>query len=156
MKVMTEQAPRVVLASPLDAPHQMLIAELDAYLDTLYPPEDNFGLSVEELLASNVRFLVVEVAGEAVGCGAVVLTDEYAEIKRMYVRPGFRGKRLAERLLDALAEQARAAGCHRLMLEAGPVQPEALRLYERYGFSRRGPYGDYQDLPNSVFMEKAL
>jgi putative acetyltransferase len=43
-----------------------------------------------------------------------------------------------------------------MVLETGPDQPEALGLYERYGFARRGPYGDYPDDPLSVFMEKRL
>ncbi|WP_374337906.1 GNAT family N-acetyltransferase [Leeia sp.] len=156
MRAVAEQTVRVRLASPLDAPHRALIAELDEYLSSLYPPEDNFGLPAEALLAPNIRFLVVEREGEPVGCGAVVLNTDYAEVKRMYVRPGHRGKRLAERLLEALAEQAREAGCRQLMLEAGPAQPEALRLYARCGFALRGPFGDYLDIPNSIFMEKVL
>jgi putative acetyltransferase len=42
------------------------------------------------------------------------------------------------------------------MLETGPYQHQALGLYERLGYARRGPYGDYRDDPLSVFMEKRL
>jgi len=50
----------------------------------------------------------------------------------------------------------RQHGSARLMLETGNRQHEALRLYERHGFRRRGPFGDYVDDPHSVFMDKQL
>jgi putative acetyltransferase len=47
-------------------------------------------------------------------------------------------------------------GCRVLRLETGPYQPDAIGLYERCGFARRGPFGAYADDPLSVFMEKTL
>ena len=91
------------------------------------------------------------------GCGAYVNhAGEYAEIKRMYVRPEFRGLKIGRRLLDALEARARAAGLHIARLETGVSQPEALGLYEEAGFRRRGPFGDYPADPLCVFMEKRL
>jgi putative acetyltransferase len=134
-----------------------LIADLDAYQLTLYPPESVYALDLDTLLQPHVKFAVARDGDGAVaGCGAVVLMPEYGEIKRMYVQPSCRGQGAAKRLLDKLEEAARGAGVTRMVLETGPSQPEALGLYERHGFSRCGPYGDYGDDPLSVFMQKRL
>jgi len=134
-----------------------LIADLDAYQDGLYPPESRHALDLTSLKQDNVRFFVArDTAGQAVGCGAVVLGDAYGEIKRMYVNPASRGQGVARRLLQALESAARDSGCRLLTLESGPFQPEALSLYAALGFERRGPYGDYADDPLSVFMQKAI
>ncbi|RZT04267.1 putative acetyltransferase [Duganella sp. CF402] len=134
-----------------------LIAELDAYLLALYPPEAVYALDVQTLLQPNIRFAVARDAqGAAVGCGAIVLSGEYGEIKRMYVRPAARGAGTARQLMGLLEETARTAGCPQLVLETGPENPEALALYARHGFERCGPYGDYPDDPLSVFMRKTL
>lgn len=134
-----------------------LIAELDTYLLQLYPPESVYALDVQTLLQPNIRFAVARDAhGAAVGCGAIVLSEEYGEIKRMYVRPAARGAGTARQLMDLLEHTARNAGCPQLVLETGPDNSEALALYTRHGFERCGPYGDYPDDPLSVFMQKKL
>jgi putative acetyltransferase len=134
-----------------------LIADLDAYQLTLYPPESVYALDLQALMQPHVKFAVLrDEVGTVAGCAAVVLTPEYGEIKRMYVQPSCRGKGAARRLLDKLEQAAREAGVARMVLETGPAQPEALGLYERHGFSYCGPYGDYGDDPLSVFMQKPL
>lgn len=132
-----------------------LIAELDTYLYSLYPAENVYALDIASLLAPNVLFAVArDAAGAALGCGAVVVTPEYGEIKRMYVRPHYRGQGLARRLIGALEAKAMEGGCRSFMLETGPAQPEALMLYERLGYRYRGPFGAYRADPLSVFMQK--
>ncbi len=74
----------------------------------------------------------------------------------MYVRPQFRGLGYGKLLLDRLADHARAAGIALLRLETGIHQLAAIRLYERMGFQRIGPFGDYQDDPLSHFFEKRI
>ncbi len=134
-----------------------LIADLDAYQLSLYPPESVYALDLPSLMQPHVRFAVArDAAGAIVGCGAVVLTPEYGEIKRMYVQPAARGQGLARGVLALLEQAALAHGCPQMVLESGPFQPEALGLYERHGFQRCGPYGDYPDDPLSVFMQKPL
>ncbi|MEO5934805.1 MAG: GNAT family N-acetyltransferase, partial [Duganella sp.] len=95
-------------------------------------------------------------AGAVVGCCAIVLSPEYGEIKRLYVQPAGRGKGIGRGLLNLLEQAAIEAGCDRMVLETGPSQPEAMGLYERQGFIRCGPFGDYPDDPLSVFMRKDL
>jgi putative acetyltransferase len=134
-----------------------LIEQLDSYLTRLYPAESNHLLPIEFLRQPNVTFLTARVDGKVAGCGAFVNHGgEYAEIKRMFVLPEFRGLKIGRRILDELESLARASGLKIARLETGVFQPEALRLYERAGYQRRRPYGDYSEDPLSVFMEKRL
>jgi putative acetyltransferase len=133
------------------------IGELDAYQGALYPAESNYHLSVEALKQPNVLFAVArDDAGAAIGCGAVVLFDGYGELKRMFVPVQNRGRGIGKTIIAVLEAQAAQHHCPVLRLETGIYQPEALGLYARAGYARRGPYGDYPDDPLSVFMEKRI
>lgn len=147
---------RITLESP-DQPEVIaLIDELDAYQKPLYPPESHHGIDIRALSQENVLFAVARSAtGEAVACGAIVLQPEYGELKRMFTRPALRGRGAARALLAFLESEARARGCKQFMLETGHLQPEALALYARCGYERRGPFGEYAEDPNSVFMAKS-
>jgi putative acetyltransferase len=147
----------IALESP-DQPEVIaLIAELDAYQDTLYPPESRHALDLASLEQANVLFVVArDEAGRAVGCGAVVLTPAFGELKRMYVSPRCRGQGIARKLLLVLESESVRAGCKLLKLETGPLQPEALGLYGSFGYERRGPFGEYKNDPLSVFMQKRI
>ncbi len=148
---------RVSQEDPDQADVVALIAELDAYQDTLYPAEARYALNVASLKMPNVVFAVARDAeGAAHGCGAVVVTESCGELKRMYVRPESRGKRVAQQLLAELEVAAARMGCKKLLLETGPYQPEALAFYGKQGYIRRGPFGTYPDHPLSVFMGKDL
>jgi putative acetyltransferase len=133
-----------------------LLDALDAYLGTLYAPEDNHILDVQALLAPEVRFFVARQDGRAVGTGAVRLAAGSGEIKRMYVAPEQRGRRIAEQLLQALETQLRSEGIGLAKLETGRDQAEALRLYERCGYRRCAAFGGYPDNGLSVFLDKTL
>ena len=134
-----------------------LLGQLDRYLGALYPPESNHLLSVEALRQPNVVFLTARVDDQVVGCGAFVNQDgDYAEIKRMFVLPEFRGLKIGRHLLEQLEALARASGLKVARLELGVSQPEAIQLYQRAGYQRRGPFGSYAEDPLSIFMEKAL
>jgi putative acetyltransferase len=148
---------RIALESPDQPEVVALIGELDAYQDTLYPPEARYALDLASLCRPEVLFAVARSAdGKAQGCGAVVLGAADGEVKRMYVRPSARGQGAAAQILQALETAARARGCRALMLETGPMQPDAIAFYERQGFTRCGPFGSYPEHPLSVFMGKAL
>jgi putative acetyltransferase len=114
-------------------------------------------LDLHSLKQPNVIFAVARFdGGQAVACGAVVLGSGYGELKRMYVQPDCRGRGVAKLVLGLLESEARARGCQLLKLETGPYQPEALALYGRGGYERRGPFGTYTNDPLSVFMQKLL
>jgi putative acetyltransferase len=134
-----------------------LIAELDAYQDSLYPPESRHALDLASLKQPNVLFAVArDSAGQAIGCGAIVRYPEFGELKRMYVSPRGRGQGVARQLLALLESHAIRSGCKLLTLESGPYQPEALALYASAGYERRGPFGDYTNDPLSVYMQKCV
>ncbi|APV48719.1 GNAT family N-acetyltransferase [Betaproteobacteria bacterium GR16-43] len=132
-----------------------LIEELDDVLDPLYPSESRHGFSIDKLIQDNVAFFVVREDGKPAGCGGVKLFGtEYGEVKRMYVRPEFRGAGLGRKMLRHLEDYARKKGVPLLRLETGIYQSEAIGMYERYGFERVGPFGEYKEDPNSIFFEK--
>src|SRR6476661_2011837 len=117
-----------------------LILELDTHLEQLYPSESRHGYSVEKLLRQNVAFFVVRRDGAPAACGGIELVGrEYGEVKRMYVRPAYRGLGLGRLVLDRLGEHARAQGITLLRLETGIHQRAAIRLYEGAGFESIPP-----------------
>ncbi len=134
-----------------------LIAELDAYQDSLYPAEVRYSLDLASLCKPNVLFVVARDEQQvAVGCGAVVLHETFGEVKRMYVKPEARGKGVAQEIISALETMAYDSGCRALMLETGPYQAAALSFYEGQGYARRAAFGGYPEHPLSVFMGKSL
>lgn len=134
-----------------------LIEQLDEYQCALYPAESNHLLDLQALSGPDVRFFVVRLGGEAVACGGLRVDQTgYGEVKRMFVLPQARGRRLGKRILAVIEAQARAERLAWLRLETGIHHAEALGLYRSAGFVERGPFGDYRPDPLSVFMEKAI
>jgi GNAT superfamily N-acetyltransferase len=150
--------PAAITAERPDEPDALfLINELQTHLESFYPPESRHGFSVERLIAENVAFFVLRTDGQPAGCGGIKLFGrEYGELKRMYVRPQFRGSRFGELILNHLAGHALAHGVTLLRLETGIHQHAAIRLYERVGFRRIPPFGPYTDDPLSLCYEKRL
>jgi ribosomal protein S18 acetylase RimI-like enzyme len=137
-----------------------LIGELQEHLESFYPPESRHGFSVQKLIEQQVAFFVVRVDGAPAGCGGIKIFTEaappFGELKRMYVRPAFRGRGLGERLIGCLTAHAQAGGITLLRLETGIHQQAAIRLYERAGFRRITPFPPYRDDPLSLCYERAL
>lgn len=132
-----------------------MLDKLDAYCAALYPAESNHLMDIASLMQGDVLFLVArDVEGRAVGCAALVNRGGYGEVKRMYVDEARRGLGTGRQLLEHLAMFARMSGLQQLKLETGIHQPEAIGLYERFGFTRCEPFGDYRPDPLSLFMEK--
>src|SRR3954468_8648055 len=112
--------------TPPDHPQvQALISELDAYLRSIYAPDENHILDLSGLLHPAVTFLAAWDGDTVVGCGAVrAMPGEqqtagapYGEIKRMFVAPARRGARLGHRILEALETVAHGQGLDRALLE---------------------------------------
>lgn len=135
-----------------------LVRDLDEMFHRLYPAESNHLVDIETLAAPDIHFFVARRDGEALGCGALWHRDPaYGEIKRIYVRPEARGLKLSKLILAKLEDDARTHGLKTMKLETGTLQPEALGLFARWGFTHCGPYADYPtDDPYSVFMEKTV
>jgi GNAT superfamily N-acetyltransferase len=102
-------------------------------------------------------FFVAYDENAPLGCGGLRrLSDSEGEIKRMYVRPESRGTGVSTAILRALEDHARGLGWRRLVLETGEAQPDAIRFYEREGFTRIPNFGYYVDSPISLCFAKLL
>lgn len=133
-----------------------LIAGSEAELASLYAPEVRSAFSPQQLVDAEVHFVVAFADGRPMACGGFAPCDGFAELKRMFTRPEARGRRLAAAVIAALETEARARGFPLMRLETGEASPEAIALYTRLGYARRGPFGTYVENGSSVFMEKAL
>ena len=92
-----------------------------------------------------------------VGCGAMKPFGARAlEIKRMYTRPDHRGRGVAGTLLKGLENWAVSDSYARCVLETGKRQPEAIALYEKYGYRRIPNFEPYVGVENSVCFEKVF
>jgi len=92
------------------------------------------------------------------GCIALRPLDAAAavgEVKRLYVRPAARGRRLGESLVRRLMEDARAIGYRELKLDTLEWMSDARKLYERLGFAQCSPYY-HNPLPGAVYMSRVL
>jgi putative acetyltransferase len=138
-----------------------LIAELEQALSAKYPPQQRHGLALEAIFQPHIRFFLARLGGQAVGCGGVALFQDFAEVKRMYVRDAARGRGVARALLARIESEAQAAGLSVLRLETGDQQEAAMRVYTRAGFGRCPPFGEYARMSpaaiaTSLFYEKLL
>jgi putative acetyltransferase len=133
-----------------------LLAELDAYLQPLYPPESNHILEVSALLLPEIRFFVARQDARPLGCGALKFEAGYGEIKRMFVRPAARGLGVAKLLLQWIETEAHRHRVAVLRLETGIHQAAAIGLYVAAGFAEIPPFGDYRPDPLSRFFGKRL
>jgi putative acetyltransferase len=158
-------APITIAEERPDQPEVVaLLAALDRYLGGLYEPEANHILTVDELLAPEISFFVAREQGEAVGTAAcrrmagepATGGQPYGEIKRMYVDPSRRGRRIGARLLEAAEARLRHDGYRLALLETGRDQTEAVKRYESAGYRLRAPFGGYPDNGLSLFMGKSL
>ena len=124
------------------------------------PPSACHVLTADALKDRAIRFFTVrDEAGKLLGCGALKrLSADHGEIKSMRTADTALGRGVGSALLDHLTAFARATGIKRLSLEtgSGDLFAAANRLYERAGFERCGPFGDYRTTPFTRFLTKSL
>jgi GNAT superfamily N-acetyltransferase len=148
---------------PYDGPvAQQLIAAVQQEYVTRYGGPDESPVDPDEFTPPAGYFVVGYDGAEPVASGALRWSEGWAmgdgamEIKRMYVRPEWRGRGLARVVLADLEQRARDLGAKRIVLETGDKQPEAIRLYETSGYERIDGFGHYRCSPTSVSFGKTL
>lgn len=146
----------VRIESPLSVTGRALIEASQSALEEVYPPDQIFSMDPEALAAPNAQFLVARLGDRPLGCVALVDMLRYGELKRLFVDASARGTGMGRRLVLEAEAIARDIGLRVLRLETGPELVPAVRVYRGLGYSERGPFGDYDDLPCSLFMEKRL
>jgi putative acetyltransferase len=147
----------IAVESPFQDDVRALIAELNATLLELTPPEFVFHMTAEQMAEPGTTVFIAREAGQAVACGALKRhADGIGEVTRMYTRPSHRGRKIGAMIVERIDALARSEGLQRLVLETGDRHPAAWTVYERAGFTRCGPVLDYPDSQWSVFYEKPL
>lgn len=148
--------PLIQPISPDDPRVAPLIAALDRYQQSLYPPQSNHLDDIAVLMQPHVFFLGALDGTTLTGIGAVKRFGDYGEIKRMFVAEPFRGTGLGRKLVRALEAHLADHGIFTSRLETGVHQAAAIGLYASEGYADRPPFGTYAQDPDSVFMEKQL
>lgn len=159
------ESPNITVATedPTTPDAAELIRQLSAELALRYDFADDGSakFTPADAQAPRSAFLVLRLDGRAVGCGALRPMDapgfeDACEIKRMYVAPDARGRRLAAVILAELERLAREFGYQRAVLETGDRNPEAVRLYERSGYEHIPKYPPYLDSARSICFSRRL
>jgi ribosomal protein S18 acetylase RimI-like enzyme len=122
---------------------QRLIEQLNADLMARYPGAPVFGIDAVQFEAVGGVFVIGYEGGEAVASGAIRPFERFAEIKRVYVLPAFRGRGYARAMMAFLEAEAVRRGFTHGVLETGSGQPEAIALYRSLGWSEIPPFGIY-------------
>jgi GNAT superfamily N-acetyltransferase len=154
----TPAASPSIEAIAYDSPVAMvLIEELQREYVVRYGGRDDTPVDPAQFVAPDGAFLVMRVDGEPAGCAGLRRHDDRrVEVKRMFVRPTFRGRGLSRWLLARVEDQARTLGYTRALMETGLKQPEAMHLYETSGYEPIPGFGHYAREPENRCHAKDL
>ena len=137
-------------------------ALLNEHLANMYelsPPESVHALDLDRLRTPDITFWSVWDGATLVGCGALKqMTATEGEIKSMRTPKALRRRGAGRAVLEHIIAEAKRRGYRRLNLETGSQDGfvPARTLYESFGFTYCGPFGDYKPDPNSAFMTREL
>lgn len=137
-------------------------ALLNEHLQSMYalsPPESVHALDLDKLRRPEITFWTAWDGPLLLGCGAIKQLDpRHGEVKSMRTPSAQRRQGAGRAILAHIIEVAKSRAYERLSLETGSMDAfrPAQKLYESFGFSYCGPFGDYKEDPNSVFMTLRL
>ena len=139
-----------------NADFQKLVALLDKDLKSRDGDDHSFYARFNK--TGNIRNVIVcYIDNKPIGCGAFKEFDQKkVEIKRMFVRPEYRGQGIGLKILNELELWASELNYPECILETGKKQPEAIRLYQKAGYTMIKNYGHYENDENSVCMAKTI
>jgi GNAT superfamily N-acetyltransferase len=102
------------------------------------------------------RMYLLLVDGHMAGCAALTGNDDkYCEIKRLYVRPEYRGRGFSKLLCNKVIEEARQIGYQYMRLDTFPFMKSAIHVYEKLGFQYIEKYND-NPADDAIFMQLSL
>ena len=147
----------------IESPRRTDIAELlQEHLEDMYaitPPESVHALDLDGLCTPDITFWAARQDGVLVGCGALkALGPSAGEVKSMRTPTSIRRQGAGKKILERIIDEARSRQYRTLSLDTGAMlefEP-ARKLYESFGFTYCGPFGDYGPDSNSVFMSLVL
>ena len=123
--------------------------DIQHYDDEIKHLEGKYGLP-------DGRLYLAYCDGEPVGCiGLRKIDEQNCEMKRLYVRPQFRGKHIGARLVEKIIEDAKEIGYAHLLLDTLPFLERAIRMYKKYGFYEIESYND-SPMSTAVYMKLDL
>lgn len=130
--------------------------EFHLYLEIQHYDDEKENPSLKYALPEGRLYLDVSDDGIARGCIALrKLSDGKGEVKRLYVRPEYRGNGIATALVERIIEDARNIGYKELYLDTLPELESAVRLYKSFGFEETGQYND-SPVDKTIFMKLSL
>ena len=123
--------------------------ELQNYDSELQHLSDKYGLP-------NGRLYIVKVENEFAGCiGLRKIDYENCEMKRLYVRPKFRGHKIANKLVEMIINDAKRIGYKSMLLDTLPFLERAIYLYKKFGFYEIESYNN-SPMDTSIYMKLDL
>ena len=130
----------------------------ETYYSRIVGGEENRRQFIPYNLSSAVEdVLLVYRNGTPVGCaGLKRYSDTDVEIKRVWVEPACRGRRIATLMMAILEDKAKAKGCRRTVLQTREIMKDAVALYTKLGYQRIDNYPPYDKLEGAVCFAKEL
>lgn len=155
---MNDHAVRIITVQSNHANFIELCRLLDTHLDAAAGGTNNRVQYIpHNALPEDLLVLIAYSSGMPVGCAALKLYSErIGEIKRVFVKPEFRRKGIACRLLQRLENAALTMGMNSLILETGEPLAASIALYTALGYKVIPNYPPYDDMPDSICMQKLL
>jgi len=149
--------PVIKKVDPASSPARTMMEALWEEIQTRYDFKSPNPVDPASFAGTRAGFWIAFANNEPVGSIAIVpLSDHEAELDIMYVVPSFRGSGIAKELLTALEQHAKENEFTIIKLRAGAPQPEALRFYEKSGFTEITAFGKWVNDVTALCFEKKL
>ncbi|WP_010181089.1 GNAT family N-acetyltransferase [Aquimarina agarilytica] len=134
-----------------------LAQELDTSLRYYYKGEQSFYEELNNLEKIKYAIVAYNEKRKPIGCGGIKkISEDIAEIKRMYVDPTFRGNGIATMILNELEKWAIELNFSKCILETLKTKPYAIAFYTKNKYSKFPNYGEYVNAKKSICFQKKL